>query len=81
MSDERRVDFRDLNWMGKTVYLGGSALRLTARLIDSAVDRAGAIAEESRRAYKRELDPNVEDAKVLSEDVRRPDESRTAGGS
>jgi hypothetical protein len=68
-SDESRhdVDFRRLNWLGKTVYLGGSALRLTANLIDSAVDRAASIAEESKRAFDRELDPDIEDAKVLEE--------------
>jgi hypothetical protein len=68
-SDEPRhdVDFRRLNWLGKTVYLGGSALRLTANLIDSAVDRAASIAEESKRAFDRELDPDIEDAKVLEE--------------
>ncbi len=68
-SDEPRrdVDFRRLNWLGKTVYLGGSALRLTANLIDSAVDRAASIAEESKRAFDRELDPDIEDAKVIEE--------------
>jgi len=68
-SDEPRqdVDFRRLNWLGKTVYLGGSALRLTANLIDSAVDRAASIAEESKRAFDRELDPDIEDATVIEE--------------
>lgn len=68
-SDEPRrdVDFRELNWLGKTVYLGGSALRLTANLIDATVKRASSIAEESKRAYQRELDPDIEDAKVIEE--------------
>lgn len=68
-SDEPRrdVDFRRLNWLGKTVYLGGSALRLTANLIDSAVDRASSIAEESKRAFEREIDPDIEDATVIEE--------------
>lgn len=69
MSDrpESRVDFRDLNWLGKTVYLGGAALRLTANLLDSTADRATRIIEDSRRAYERELDPNIEDAKIIDE--------------
>jgi hypothetical protein len=68
-SDESRrdVEFQRLNWLGKTVYLGGNALRLTANLIDSAVDRASAIADESKRAFERELDPDIEDATVIEE--------------
>lgn len=64
---EHRVDFRDLNWLGKTVFLGGAAMRLTANVLDSAVDRAAKIVDESRRAYEREMDPNIEDAKIIDE--------------
>jgi hypothetical protein len=67
---ERRVDFRDLNWFGKTVYLGGTALRLTANLIDAAATQATDIAAESRRAFEREVDPNIEDAKIIEERPR-----------
>lgn len=67
MSDDRRVDFENLNWLGKTVFIGGTALRLTANLLDKAADRASKIAEDSREAYRREVDPNIEDAKVIEE--------------
>jgi hypothetical protein len=67
MSDDRRVDFNELNWLGKTVFVGGAALRLTANLLDRAADRAVTIASESKRAYQREIDPNIEDATVLEE--------------
>jgi hypothetical protein len=67
MPDDRRVDFTDLNWLGKTVFIGGAALRLTANLLDRAADRASRIAIESRRAYEREMDPNIQEATILEE--------------
>ncbi len=71
MSDEtpprRRVNLRDLNWLGKSVFVGGTALRLTANLIESTADRVSSIATRSKEAFERELDPNVEDARILEE--------------
>jgi hypothetical protein len=67
---ERRTDFRDLNWLGKTVFLGGTALRLAANLVDSTADRVTKIADDSRAAFQRELDPNIEDAVILEEHPR-----------
>lgn len=71
MSDEtpprRRVNLRDLNWLGKSVFVGGTALRLTANLIESTADRVSSIANRSKEAFERELDPNVEDARILEE--------------
>lgn len=67
---ENRVRFSDLNWLGKTVFVGGSALRLTARLIDKTADAVSQIADESREAYRREVDPNIEDAKIIDEGPR-----------
>lgn len=66
-SSKRRADLRDLNWLGKSVYIGGAALRLTANLVDAAADRASKIAAESKKAFERELDPQIEDARVLEE--------------
>jgi len=68
-ADHNRPYFYELNWFGKAVYLGGTALRLSANLIDRTVDRASLIIEESREAYQRELDPNIEDAKIIEERV------------
>ena len=70
---DSQPDFRDLNWLGKTVFLGGTALRLTANLIDSAADRATQIAADSKVAFQREMDPNIEDAVILEEHPRDPD--------
>ena len=70
MSRERPTEHRephDLNWFGKTVYLGGTMLRLTANLVDATADRVSKIAAESKEALDRELDPNVEDARVIEE--------------
>ena len=75
MSRERPTERRephDLNWFGKTVYLGGTMLRLTANLVDATADRVSKIAAESKEALDRELDPNVEDARVI-EEYPRPD--------
>lgn len=66
-SSERRTEFRGLNWFGKAVYIGASAMRVTANVLDAAADRATRIADDSRRAFERELDPNIEDAKILEE--------------
>lgn len=72
--DDRHVDFRELNWLGKSVYVGAVAMRLTANLIDAAADRAIQIADDSKRAYQREVDPNIEDAKIIEERPRGRDD-------
>lgn len=65
---ERRIErFEDLTLLGKTVFLGGAAVRLTANLIDRMVERTVDIVIEAEKAFKQGLDPNVEDAKVLEE--------------
>lgn len=70
MSSDRpdnRVRFNDLNWFGKSVYAGATMLRFAAKAIDATADRVNQIAEESRDAYLREVDPNIEDAKIIEE--------------
>lgn len=69
--DRDRPYFYELNWLGKAVYLGGTALRLSARFVDHTVERASKIAEEAGEAYRREVDPNIEDAKIIEERVER----------
>jgi len=79
MSDDprRRVNLRDLNWLGKSVFVGATALRFTANLIESTADRVSSIASQSRRAFERELDPNIEEARVI-EEYPHPDPSSDA---
>lgn len=70
MASERPSHHREpgeLNWFGKTVYVGGTLLRHTATLVDAAAERVSRIASESRQAFNRELDPNIEDAQVIEE--------------
>jgi hypothetical protein len=76
-SPRRRVNLSDLNWLGKSVFVGGTVLRLTANLIESTADRVSSIASQSRRAFERELDPNIEDARVI-EEYPHPDASSDA---
>jgi len=66
-SSDRRVHFRDLNWLGKSVFVGGALARLTGTLVKTTTNRVTRIAEESRRAFERELDPKMEDAQILEE--------------
>ena len=68
--DREHPHFYELNWLGKAVYLGGTALRLSANLVDRTVERASLIIEESKTAYLREVDPNIEDAKIIEESDR-----------
>jgi len=70
-ADRNRPYFYELNWLGKAVYLGGTALRLSANLVDRTIDRASVIVEESKAAYLREVDPNIEDAKIIEERIDR----------
>lgn len=65
--DRRLVEFERLNLLGKAAFLGGSAVRLAAGLIDSAVHHAADVYVEAERAFKQGRDPNIEDAKVLDE--------------
>lgn len=55
---------------GKMAMLGGAAVRLSAGLIDRGLSRAAATVAEAGRAFGRELDPNIEDAKILEERTR-----------
>ncbi len=68
--NDRRPRFYELNWLGKTVFLGGTAVRLTANLIDHTLERAADTVVEAERAFKSELDTNIEDAKILEERER-----------
>ena len=70
-ADRNRPYFYELNWLGKAVYLGGAALRLSANLVDRGIDRAVQIADEAGEAYRRELDPNIEDAKIIEEHIEQ----------
>lgn len=66
--------FERASLTGKAALLGGTAVRFTANLIDKTLDRAASTVAEAEEAFKRELDPTMEDAKILDEweDESRP---------
>jgi hypothetical protein len=57
----------DLNWLGTTVYVGGTMLRAAANAVEATAERVSQVAAASRTAFERELDPNIEEARVLAE--------------
>ncbi len=59
--------FEQASLAGKAALLGGTAVRFTANLIDKTLDRAADTVAEAEQAFKRELDPTMEDAKILDE--------------
>lgn len=76
-SSHRRVHFRDLNWLGKSVFVGGALAQLTGTLVNATTDRVTTIARASKRAFDRELDPNMEEAQILEESLHRNEASET----
>jgi hypothetical protein len=54
-------------WLGRAGLVGGGAVRLAARLVDGALDRAASVTVEAKEAFQKELDPNVSDARVIEE--------------
>jgi hypothetical protein len=50
------------------------AVRLAALAVEKTLDRAATIAVDARDAFRKELDPNVSDARVIEEidEVRPP---------
>ena len=67
------VQFEEAGWLSRVKLLGGGAVRVTANLIDRALDRAATTAVDAEQLFRRELDPNVSEAKILEEvdDPRR----------
>lgn len=65
---------------GKALLVGGTAVRLGAQLLDRALERAAGTLAEAERAFRRELDPNMEEAKILEERPREPHPSADEAG-
>jgi hypothetical protein len=59
--------FEEAGWLERAGLLGGGAVRLAARAIDSALDRAAQITVEAQDAFQKEMDPNISDATILEE--------------
>ncbi|GAB5518703.1 MAG: hypothetical protein RhofKO_09540 [Rhodothermales bacterium] len=59
--------FENMTWLGKAAFLGGAAAYLTGRAVSAGLKRAATVLADAEDAFKRELDPNVEDAKIIDE--------------
>jgi hypothetical protein len=68
MNEERWIErFEQAGWLGRAALLGGGAVRLAAQAIDHTLDRAAQVVVEAQDAFRKELDPNVSDARILEE--------------
>ena len=59
--------FEQAGPLARLGMLGGGAVRVAARAIDGALERAASIAADAEDAFRKELDPNVRDATILDE--------------
>ena len=66
--NERLIEYDRLNLLGKAVFFGGTAVRVAADLIDTAVSRAADIYVEAEKAFKQGYNSNVEDANIIEEE-------------
>lgn len=64
--------FERASWSRRALMLGGGAVRAAAKAVDRVVERAADITLDAHDAFKKELDPNVTEAKIL-EETEHPD--------
>ena len=64
--------FEQTGFAGRAAMLGGGAVRVAALAAEKALDRAASVAVEARDAFRKEMDPNVSDARVIEETDDRP---------
>ena len=67
MSESWPDRFERAGLLERVGRVGGGAVRLLAAAIERGIDRAAHVAVESKRAFDRELDPRMSDARVLDE--------------
>ncbi len=63
--------FEQAGPVGRLGLLAGGAVRLAATAAETAIDRAASIAVEAQTAFRKEMDPNVSDARILEETNER----------
>lgn len=68
-SEDRHIEYEELNLLGKAVLIGGVAVRAAAGAIDATVRRAADVYVDAEKAFREGLDPNIDDAKILKEDA------------
>ncbi len=67
MSESWLDKYERAGLLGRVGLLAGGAVGLVATVVDKGIDRAAQIAVDSKRAFDRELDPTMSDARVLEE--------------
>ncbi|NNE71960.1 MAG: hypothetical protein HKN29_16565, partial [Rhodothermales bacterium] len=71
-----------LNLLGKAVYVSGHVARVAGTVIETVVDGAATLIDETQKAFLSGLDPNVEDAKILAEfDKDKDKDTKSPSGS
>ncbi len=73
------VEFDQLTWLGKAVYLSGHVARAAGSVLETVVDGAAGLIADTERAFRDGLDPNVEDAKILAEYEEPSDANKPPG--
>lgn len=66
--DNRLVEFNRLNPVGKAVFIAGSAFKTLGALLDFTVGAVGNVWMEAEKAFRDEVEDDVEDAKIIRED-------------
>ncbi len=69
--DNRLIQFEDLNFLGKAVFVGGFLTRAATKAVDATIKATVDVVTEAEKAFKQGLDPNIEDAKILEEHEER----------
>lgn len=59
--------YEKAGWLGRVGLLGTGAIRVAASAVDKGLDRAASVTVEARKAFQRELDPNMSTAHILEE--------------
>jgi hypothetical protein len=72
---ERRVE--RLNWLGRVVYASGAVHRWSRRAAEVLHDRTATVAARSRQAFYDGLNPDIDEATILSEDETSHPPTRT----
>lgn len=75
MSERWLQRFERAGWLERAAMLGGGAIRVTAGAIDRVLDRAAVTVLDTKDAFRKELDPNVSDARIIEETTGK-DEKR-----
>ena len=65
--DRKIIEYEQLNWFGKAVFIAGATVGTTAALIDTALEKAVDLVLEAERAFNEGLDAADENAKILEE--------------